>query len=436
MDMQRITRTLLLVPGLMFSVLASASPQSTVATEISQPNKLVAANDKRSPSSNAMIARIKTAQSDYDMSLVQQLASTCERAAISGWGDLVQARYCNGVAIGAASSLGDPHLYLAEQLWRRIQLVPQMSGEAPSIASTSFPILSIDELRGLIAKVPTLSSFWQSDSASVPVDHANAFTVTEPQISVRINRHQVDGAIIAGSAEPTPIVVVRHSSGSGGSNLPFGLKPLFVDTSAYAHTSAMPNGTTEKPVQWSVADSVEVGPLILNHVMVMVISNNRSPTRLYITPALLRRFGEVNVSEDHVTFDRHSKKSCRSGARMKFAGDDNENGWLIFPVKIGVQEGVGTFMSSMQAPLQGAEDVLLPGAKPSAGRTKTSAKRILDPPPVHVGRADYRAKYAILHRNVAAPFSVAIGNPVLAAYSVHLIFDGAWPTICLSEAGH
>lgn len=371
------------------------------------------------------IVKIAEAQLTYAVPRLLKLSQTCERDAIVDPKAVTEALYCNEVAVAATISLGDAHELLSEYLWRRVHLIPALEKDlhwAPNGNFSPLDQLSPDDFAKLVARTPPIAVHWSADSMIVPIDHAQALTQTAPRIRVSINGRTVDALLDTGLATSAPLVVVESGSGSGQTAADLGLTPL-LGLSAPAADSMEPVTGSAIPQLWRIADTVKMGPLLLHHLFVPVMTSRAIPPGVYVTIALLRRFGSVVLGKDAVSFARDDgDNTCAAGVPMTFAGNKDLTGWLVFPATVAGRREPSALITGAPAALAG-DSTAFPMSfreKHNNGVTAmvgTQSFHVLD---VGIFSGD-------------RPYHLEIGTPILATHTVTLAFGGAAPEICLAK---
>lgn len=372
------------------------------------------------------IAKIAEAQLTYDVPRLLKLSQTCERDTIPDPEAVTEALYCNEVAFAAAASLGDAHELLSEYLWRRVHVIPALAKDlhwTPSESSSSLDRISPDGIAKRVAQTPPLTVRWLADSMTTTIDHAQALTPTAPRIRISINGRTVDALLNTGLATSAPLVVVESGSDSEQTTADLGLTPL-LGLSAPAAGSMEPVTGSTTPQLWRIADTVKIGPLLLHHLFVPVMTSSAMPPGVYVTVALLRRFGSVTLGKDEVSFARHGGgDACTAGVAMTFAGNKNLTGWLVFPATILGRRMTTALITNAPVVLAGDST-----AFPMSFREKhNSGFKVM------VGTQSFH----VLDVGITPggrPYHLAIGNPVLATHTVTLAFGGSEPEICLSKS--
>lgn len=370
------------------------------------------------------IAEIAKAQLLYDVPRLLKLSQACERAAIADPKAVTEALYCNEVAVAAAASLGDAHEMLEEHLWQRGLVIPALERDlhwAPRGMYSALDRMTYDGLLKLIARTPPVSAHWQADSMIVPIDHARSRVPVTPTIQISINGHKVDALLDTGFATSAPLVIVDDRPGNGPTAAGLGLTAL-----ASSVSTTDPGARATGPQKsWQVAATVNIGPLSLRNLFVLVANSGDMAPGVYVTDALLRRFGSVRFGQGVVQFSRYREaQGCTGGAAMTFAGSKDLDGWLVFPTTVGNRQVTTALLTGDAPPLVGDTTAFPLSFRDTHDNGVT----------VEVGKESIHVlDVGISNPSSERPYHLAIGAPVLATRTVTLAFDTNAPEICLSE---
>lgn len=377
---------------------------------------------------NPILGKMANAQMQYDMPLLANLASQCERRAIKVKTALTDAVYCATVATGAYTSLGDVHARGNQVLWDYTQLTPAVKGgrgSASTIAKTA------RKFEQQISGIQPVSETWNSATESV-----NTLAVTGdgsaplPAISISVDGHRLHASLdLAPGGPPDPLVLVEGLS-KGRVTQTLGLREV---PDGQSHRR---NSVIEKKESGGlyIADTVRIGPLVLHHFGVDVVTTPFIPPGAYIRASLLRRFGSVIIARNKVVLSRDSVGSCTGAVPMVFAADDKQNGALVFdaamhgrPIKAALDLGDPHMLTTM---IDGMGELTGSGAHALAGRDLQTGSPAL----LRVGQTTISAPQPAASRPTQGqPYRVKIGRRVLRSYSIDLSFGHSYPTVCFAR---
>ena len=357
----------------------------------------------------------------YDLPHLLQEARTCalHDASLGDAGGSIGALRCSAIVRASAIGLGDAKEYFKEAAWARKNLFPSLSKLMNSQATFDNGLDAVD-LDALAAKTPAVTATWQPSSKPLAYPKVSEMPPSEsaPRPSIRINGQSMTAAVVTDQPTFSPVWITASPDDGDALIKKLGLQPLVMGAAQYNMTY---HGTTF-PVRLDLylAPSIEFGPLTLQHVAVTVVTTGYMPAEVLVGLPMLRQFGEVTITDDHIDLARQGTNACGPRVPMVLASSPYLEGEWKFPVSIN-----GNAANSL-IDTRGNRMVQLSPEMHDALNPK-------DPMAMTIGAWTTHdlGPVAVL-TNRGTGLDATVGNPLLKANSVHLRFDAPTPSICVS----
>ncbi|MGH8124459.1 MAG: hypothetical protein ACREPK_01235 [Rhodanobacteraceae bacterium] len=375
------------------------------------------------------------AQLGYDMPRLLSAARRCQDLGIQGGtaDDLGTALYCSYLARSSALIEGNALAYLQEVQWVKNTLYPAMER-----AINDHPIfgtgLDPANLRRLTDATPAVAETWLSGSQALSFQasgRTRGSTDAQPKIGIKINGQNIAAFIEMGRGTlRTPITIIEPKEERASISSKLKLKLVVQD---YANAFVRFGGAkyTITPSLY-IADNVSVGPLMLHHVAVGVVTADFIRPGVYLGASMWRRFGEVMISGAGIRLSRQATHQCEPVVPMTFAANYHEVGSLQFPISVnGVTRTAALSIRATDLVDMGSSTWVDPGARAASAGTRKD-RTVKDPITIQVGHQSFNTPSAYVATNWHEPFQVSLGRSILDRYIVHLKLRGGNPSICFA----
>lgn len=359
----------------------------------------------------------------YDLPHLLQEARICalHDASLGDAGGYIGALRCTEIVRASAIGLGDAREYFKEAAWARKNLFPSLSKLMNSQATFDNGLDAID-LDAIAAKTPAVTATWQPSSKPLAYPKVSEMppSLSAPRPTIRINGQAITATVVTDQPTFTPVWITASPNDGDVLIKKLRLQPLVMGA---AQVNMTYHATTfPARLDLYLAPSVEFGPLTLQHVAVVVVTTGYMPAEVLVGLPMLRQFGEVTITDDHMYLARQGTNACGPGVPMAFASSSSLEGEWKFPVSINGKAAISLIDT------RGNRMVQLSPEMHDALNPK-------DPMAITIGAwTTHDLGPVAVSPNRGTGPDATVGNPLLKANSVHLRFDAPTPSICISPS--